>query len=93
MDINTWKLRRKTRQVSLVNISHVAVEGLEVEGGTHGICVYARNDLVPVEDITVEGCQVYDCECGSSESVVLNDNVDGFTIESNNSKRKGNGFR
>ena len=100
--------------ISLVNVSHVTVEGLEVEGGTHGIyyestrefgesltdicikdctvhgvrgthgiCVYARNDLVPVEDIIIEGCEVYDCECGSSESVVLNGNVDGFTIESN----------
>ena len=100
--------------ISLVNVSHVAVEGLEVEGGTHGICyestrkaggsladiciknctvhgvrgthgicVYARNDLVPVEDFTIEGCEVYDCECGSSESVVLNGNVDGFAIENN----------
>ena len=100
--------------LSLVNVSHVAVEGLEVEGGTHGIyyestrkaggpltdisikkctvhgvrgvhgiCVYARNDLVPVEDITVEGCEVYDCECGDSESVVLNGNVDGFAIRNN----------
>ena len=100
--------------ISLVNVSHVTVEGLEVEGGTHGIyyestreagesltdicikdctvhgvrgthgiCVYARNDLVPVEDIIIEGCEVYDCECGSSESVVLNGNVDGFTIENN----------
>ncbi len=100
--------------ISLINVSHVAVEGLEVEGGTHGIycestreadesladirikdctvhgvrgthgiCVYARNDLSPVEDITIEGCEVYDCECGSSESVVLNGNVDGFIIENN----------
>ena len=100
--------------ISLVNVSHVTVEGLEVEGGTHGIyyestresgesltdicikdctvhgvrgthgiCVYARNDLVPVEDIIIEGCEVYDCECGSSESVVLNGNVDGFTIKNN----------
>ena len=23
------------------------------------------------DNITIEGCEVYDCECGSSESVVL----------------------
>ena len=100
--------------ISLVNVSHVLVEGLEVEGGTHGIyyestreasqsltdirikdctvhgvrgthgiCVYARNDLAPIQDIALEGCEVYDCECGDSESVVLNGNIDGFVIKGN----------
>lgn len=100
--------------VSIVNTTHISIEGLEVEGGTHGIyyestreaeqaltgiriagctihgvrgthgiCVYARNDLMPVQDLTIEDCEVYDCECGSSESVVLNGNVNGFVIEDN----------
>ena len=100
--------------ISIVNAAHIALEGLEVEGGTHGIyyestreakgalsdirisgctvhgirgthgiCVYARNDLAPVQDLTIEACEVYDCECGSSESVVINGNVDGFAIENN----------
>lgn len=100
--------------ISLVNVSHMIVEGLEVTGGTHGIyyestreakqsltdihirgctvhgvrgthgiCVYARNDLFPIQNITVEGCEVYDCECGDSESMVLNGNIDGFTIKNN----------
>ena len=100
--------------ISLVNASHIAIEGLEVEGGTHGIyyestreaeqpltdirvkgctvhgvrgihgiCVYACNDLAPVQDLTIEGCEVYDCECGDSESMVLNGNIDGFAIRDN----------
>ena len=112
--------------IFLENVRHISVEGMEVEGGTHGIyyqstreaghslmdqstceaghpltdisirdcivhgvrgihgiCVYARNDLQPVQDITIEGCEVYDCECGSSESVVLNGNIDGFVIKDN----------
>ncbi len=101
--------------IRLENAEHIALEGLEVEGGTHGIryestreagirplrdiafrnctvhgirgthgiCVYARNDLAPVRDLTIEGCEVFDCECGSSESVVVNGNVDGFLIASN----------
>ena len=100
--------------IFLENVSNISVEGMEVEGGTHGIyyqstreagdpltdisirdctvhgvrgihgiCVYARNDLQPVQDITIEGCEVYDCECGSSESVVLNGNIDGFVIKDN----------
>ena len=101
--------------ISLVNVSHISVEGLETVGGTHGIeyrstreagdrpladisirnCrvhgvrgvhgifVYACNDLAPVSDLAIEGCEVYDCECGSSESLVLNGNIDGFLIAGN----------
>ena len=100
--------------ISLENVSHILVESLEIEGGTHGIyyqstgdakqpltdicirdctvhgvrgthgiCAYARNDIIPVQNFTIEGCEVYDCECGSSESLVLNGNIDGFTIEGN----------
>ena len=101
--------------ISLVNTSHISIEGLETEGGTHGIsytstrdaggqaledisikdctvhgvrgthgiCVYACNDLAPVTNLTIEGCEVFDCECGSSESLVLNGNIDGFLIASN----------
>ncbi len=101
--------------IRIENASRLLIEGMEVEGGTHGIfyestrgegdgalgnitikncavhgirgvhgiCVYARNDLAPVTGLTIEGCHVYDCECGSSESVVINGNVDGFLISSN----------
>ena len=51
--------------------------------GVHGIAVYARNDYTPVEDLTIEGCEVYDCQCGSSESLVINGNIDGFVIKKN----------
>lgn len=100
--------------ISLLNVSNITVEGLEIEGGTHGIyfestreaghpltdiqikdctvrgvrgthgiCAYARNDLAPVQGLTIEGCEVYDCECGDSESVVLNGNIDGFAVRDN----------
>ena len=101
--------------VRLTDVHHFTLEGVEVEGGTHGIryestreagdrpladvtirdctvhgirgthgiCVYARNDLAPVTNLTIAGCHVYDCQCGSSESVVLNGNIDGFLIEDN----------
>ena len=101
--------------ISILNVRHISVEGLEIRGGTHGIrymstreageqplmdisiknCtvhgvrgihginVYAFNDKAPVADLTIEGCEVYDCECGSSESLVLNGNIDGFLIAEN----------
>ena len=100
--------------ISINNVSYITIEGLEIEGGTHGIdyestresrqpltdicikgckvhgirgthgiCVYACNDLEPVHNLTIEDCEVYDCECGSSESLVLNGNIDGFLIKDN----------
>ncbi|MBR6444266.1 MAG: right-handed parallel beta-helix repeat-containing protein, partial [Firmicutes bacterium] len=59
-----------------VTIRNCTVHGIR---GTHGICVYARNTKVPVKNLTMEGCEVYDCQCGSSESTVFNGNIDGFT--------------
>ena len=101
--------------ISLINVDNITIDGLETDGGTHGIqyistdeageqplvniiirnckvhgvrgvhgiCVYACNALAPVSQITIEGCEVFDCECGSSETVVLNGNIDGFLIAGN----------
>ena len=98
--------------IHIVNAQHITLQGLEVTGGTHGICyestreageqpldcvvirdckvhgvrgthgicVYARNDLAPVTNLIMSGCEVWDCECGDSESTVFNGNVDGFEI-------------
>ena len=63
-----------------ISIRNCTVHGVR---GIHGINVYACNDLAPVTDLTIEGCEVYDCECGSSESLVLNGNIDGFLIAGN----------
>lgn len=101
--------------IHMVNVHDIVIEGITVEGGTHGIiyestsdqgdeplknitirdcsvsgvtgahgiCVYAGNDLAPVQDLTVTGCEVSGCKCGDSESLVLNGNIDGFEISGN----------
>ena len=76
---------RSTRESGDRPLSHISIRSCKVHGvrGIHGICVYACNDLAPVTDLMIEGCEVWDCECGSSESVVLNGNVDGFLIAQN----------
>ncbi len=51
--------------------------------GTHGVCFYAANDKAPAKNIIMENCEVFDCRCGSSESVAFNGNIDGFTICNN----------
>ena len=74
-----------TREAGTQPLEDITIRGCRVHGvrGTHGICVYARNDLAPVTNLSVEDCEIYDCECGSSESLVLNGNVDGFLISGN----------
>ena len=66
-------------------LENIMIRNCTVHGvrGVHGICVYACNDLAPVSQITIEGCEVFDCECGSSETMVLNGNIDGFLIAEN----------
>jgi len=48
----------------------------------HGIAVYGRGAAPEsaVTDLLIEGNEVCYCKCGSSESVVVNGNVDGFRI-------------
>lgn len=66
-------------------LENITFRNCKVHGirGTHGICVYAGNDLAPVRNITMSGCEVYDCECFDSESTVFNGNIDGFVINDN----------
>ena len=76
---------RSSREAGETPLKGITIRNCTVHGvrGIHGISVYACNDLAPVSDLTIESCEVYDCECGSSESVVLNGNVDGFLIAGN----------
>ena len=74
-----------TRDQGETPLEDITIKDCTVHGirGTHGICVYARNDLAPVVNLTMSGCEVYDCECDSSESTVFNGNIDGFEIAGN----------
>jgi len=51
--------------------------------GAHGIAVYGTSGTVSLSDIVIDGNEVFDCETGWSESMVLNGNVDGFTVSNN----------
>ena len=45
-----------------------------------GITVYGQSSANAITGITIEGCEVADCEPSPSEAVVFNGNVDGFTV-------------
>ena len=67
------------------SLDNITIKNCNVHGvrGTHGICVYGENDDLAITNLTIDGNEVYDCQCGSSESVVVNGNIDGFLISNN----------
>ena len=67
------------------SFDNITIRNCKITGvvGVHGIGFYGANDFAPVRNVTVTGCEVSDCLCGDSESVVLNGNIDGFTISDN----------
>lgn len=66
-------------------LENITIKSCTVHGvlGVHGIAAYAENDLAPVKNLRMDGCEVYDCLCDSSESTVFNGNIDGFSICNN----------
>lgn len=52
-------------------------------GDAHGIAVYGTAAPNSINNIVVNGNQLYNLSLGSSESLVMNGNVDGFTVTNN----------
>ncbi|GGB54393.1 hypothetical protein GCM10011409_35020 [Lentibacillus populi] len=75
--------------------SHITLENNHVQrmethaddGNGHGIAVYGTG---PMEDIHILNNTVEDLKLGSSESLVLNGNIDGFKVENNLVRRNDN---
>ncbi len=51
--------------------------------GAHGIAVYGRDPNASIHDIIIDGNEVYNGKFGWSESMVLNGNVEFFTVSNN----------
>jgi len=64
------------------NVVH-DIENSSSSSGAHGIAVYGRNSSASIHDIVLDGNEVYNCQLGWSESIVLNGNVEFFTVSNN----------
>jgi hypothetical protein len=51
--------------------------------GAHGIAVYGRDPNTSIHDILIDNNEVYNGKFGWSESMVLNGNVEFFTVSNN----------
>lgn len=75
--------------------SHITLENNHVrrvethadEGNAHGIAIYGTG---PMKDINILHNTVEDLKLGSSETIVLNGNIDGFKVEDNLVRRSDN---
>ncbi|MDS0526032.1 right-handed parallel beta-helix repeat-containing protein [Clostridium sp. SHJSY1] len=49
----------------------------------HAIAAYGTNGTSSLDGLIIDNCEVYDCQLGQSESVVLNGNVTNFKVTNN----------
>lgn len=59
------------------------IHSIRSDEDAHGIAIYGTNGSIPVRDVKISGNEVWNCILGSSESVVVNGNVEGFEITNN----------
>lgn len=73
--------------ITLKNNHVRRIETHAKEGNGHGIAIYGTG---PMKDITIIGNTVENLKLGSSETVVLNGNINGFKVENNLVRRSDN---
>ena len=68
-------------------IHHIANTAAIATGGNgrdaHGLAVYGTSGTTPITNLLIDGNEVAFCTLGSSESMVVNGNVDTFQITNN----------
>lgn len=50
-------------------------------GDAHGLAVYGTSGTSSISNLLIDAVEIYDCRLGSSESLVLNGNVEDFTVQ------------
>lgn len=62
----------------------------ERAGNAHGIVVYGTSGANPIRDLTIANNHVHDLKLGTSEAIVVNGNVTGWSIVGNTVERVDN---
>jgi len=71
-------------QIRNCKIHHIEHNGTAQNGvDAHGIAVYGTDPANAVSDLVIYGNELYSLKLGSSEALVVNGNVDGFSISRN----------
>jgi len=68
--------------VEIRNNTVWGIENTNSNGNAHGIAVYG-NSSTAITGLVIDSNEVRNCKLGWSESMVVNGNVDGFTVSNN----------
>lgn len=71
--------------ISLLNnqISGIKQETTSSEGNAHAVAFYGNDGDNSINNVTIDGNVISDCSLGASEALVLNGNIETFTISNN----------
>jgi hypothetical protein len=68
---------------SFIELRNNLIHNIESpNGNAHGIAFYG-NAATPMTNVVVEGNEIRNCRLGQSEALVLNGNIDGFSVARN----------
>ncbi len=76
-------IRGKSNHIQILNNKIHHIEHNNADGGAHGIAVYGTNSSNSINNILIEGNEIYNCKLAWSESLVLNGNVENFVVQKN----------
>lgn len=80
--IGIWG-KGKGIEIKNCKIHRIWYDGASAHSGAQAIAVYGRSGKEPISDLVIDGNEIWDIKCGSSEAVSLNGNVDGFRFTGN----------
>ncbi len=69
--------------VEILNNKIHTIEQNASDAGAHGLAVYGNHSSIPISDVLIDDNEIYNCKLGWSESLVLNGNVENFTVSNN----------
>lgn len=72
------------RNCRIYNIKNSTLQTNEADWrSAHAILVVGTDDKSPIRDLVIEGCEIHDICTGTSETLTIAGNVDGFTVQNN----------
>lgn len=69
--------------IEILNNKIHSIQQKANNAGAHGLAVYGTHSINPISEILIDGNEIYNCELGWSESLVLNGNVEKFIVSNN----------
>ncbi len=70
-------------QIRDCKIHHIWYTGSDQDTGAQAVAVYGRNGDNPIRGLVIDGNEIWDIKCGTSEAVALNGNVEDFRFTNN----------